>query len=83
MGKVTFESLKSHGSTGSTGSKTSTASTADSEVEFTATSLSAAAKIAAGAADHRGSVEKGGRASLSKFIVKLETIIRKINLSMF
>ena len=71
MGKVTFESLKSHGSTGSTGSKTSTASTAGSEVEFSAaaavSSLSAAAKIAAGV-DHRSIVEKGGRGSLSKFL---------------
>ena len=55
VGKVTFESIKSHGSTGSTGSKTSTASTG-SEAEFSAaaaaaisaSSLSAAAKIAAG-----------------------------------
>ena len=50
---MTFESIKSHGSTGSTGSKTSTASTG-SEAEFSgaaavpASSLSAAAKIAAG-----------------------------------
>ena len=56
-GKVTFESIKSHGSTGSTGSKTSSTSTG-SEAEFSAaataaaaaaaSSLSAAAKIAAG-----------------------------------
>ena len=47
-GKVTFESIKSHGSTGSTGSKTSTTSTGSEEVEFSASSLSAASKIAAG-----------------------------------